>query len=376
MHRGEVLRIEYFAKEKTTMANNAGNYIIGGNDEHGINPPTIGKRTPVMPYINRSIYENEFNYAAKNNFLIACLRTGFNIFDVKPERTDTSINTRIARVNAQRLAALVTFAYNAAGNELVFSDANGIEVYYSPNNSLAARSQHLANDVYQRLLQGTGQNGRGVKPLDVGMLTGVRCPATLIETGFMTNFAEAKLMLDPDFQKEVGNEACQGVCDFLDVPYIGGLTTTQGLPTIRVGNRGRAVQCMQYYLIQNGFNPGTPDGVFGQNTLRAVQAFQAQNGLTVDGIVGQNTWRRLLVLDPSSVTLRRGSTGSYVRYLQRKLTAKLYPVGTIDNIFGAQTERAVREFQQENGLVVDGIVGRNTWNKLIPIGGGRPYPYN
>ena len=53
------------------MPNNAGNYIIGGNDEHGINPPTIGKRTPVMPYINRSIYENEFNYAAKKNFLIA-----------------------------------------------------------------------------------------------------------------------------------------------------------------------------------------------------------------------------------------------------------------------------------------------------------------
>lgn len=358
------------------MANNAGNYIIGGNDEHGINPPTIGKRTPIMPYINRSIYENEFNYATKNNFLIACLRTGFNIFDVKPERTDTSINTRIARVNAQRLSALVTFAYNASGNELVFSDANGIEVFYSPNNSLTSQSQQLANDVYQRLLQGTGQNGRGVKTLDVGMLTGVNCPATLIEAGFMTNFAEAKLMLDPDFQKEVGNEACQGVCDFLNVPYIGELTTTQGLPTIRVGNRGRAVQCMQYQLIQNGFNPATPDGVYGQNTLRAVQAFQAQNGLNVDGVVGQNTWRHLLVLDPSSVTLRRGSTGAYVRYLQRKLTAKLYPVGTIDNIFGAQTERAVREFQQENGLAVDGIVGRNTWNKLISIGGGRPYPYN
>lgn len=358
------------------MSNNAGNYIIGGNDEHGINPPTVGKRTPIMPYINRSIYENEFNYSAKNNFLIACLRTGFNIFDVKPERTDTSINARVARVNSRGLAALSTFAYNAAGNELVFSSANGIEVYYSPNNSLAEQSQALSDDVYQRLLQGTGQSGRGVKPLDVGMLTQVNCPATLVEAGFMTNFAEAKLMLDPDYQREVGNEACQGVCDFLNVDYIGGLTSTQGLPTIRVGNRGRAVQCMQYHLVQNGFNLVSLDGIFGQNTLRAVRAFQSQNGLTVDGIVGQNTWRALLALNPSAVVLRRGSRGAYVRYLQQKLTAKLYPVGVIDNIFGAQTERAVREFQQENGLAVDGIVGRNTWSRLIPIGGGRPYPYN
>lgn len=358
------------------MANNASNYIIGGNDEHGINPPTIGKRTPIMPYLNRSIYENEFNYATKNEFLIACLRTGFNIFDVKPERTDVSINTRISRVNAQRVSALVTFAYNASGNELEFSDANGIEVYYSLNNNLSTQSEQLAKDVYQKLLQGTGQTGRGVKTLDVGMLTGVNCPATLIEAGFMTNYAEAKLMLDPDYQKEVGNEACQGVCDFLNVSYISEITNTQDLPTIRVGNRGRAVQCMQYLLVQNGFNVGALDGIFGQNTLRAVQAFQTQNDLIVDGIVGQNTWRALFVLNPSSVVLRKGSTGSYVRYLQRKLTAKLYPVGVIDNIFGAQTERAIREFQQENGLIVDGIVGRNTWNKLIPIGGGRPYPYN
>ena len=355
---------------------NAGSFIIGGNDEHGINPPTVGKRTPIMPYLNRSIYENEFNYPTKNYFLIACLRTGFNIFDVKPERTDTGLNTRVARVNAQNLSALVTFAYNAAGNELVFSDANGMEVYYSPQNAPASRSHVLSNDVYEYVIQGTPQLGRGVKTLDVAMLSSVNCPATLVEAGFMTNFDEAKLMLDPDFQKETGNQSCQGVCEFLDVQYVPELTSTQGLPLLRNGSRGRAVQAMQYYLVQNGFNPGTPDGIFGTNTQNAVRNFQSQNGLAVDGIVGPNTWNNLLVLNPQNVLLRRGSSGSYVRYLQQKLTAKLYPLGTIDNIFGSQTENAVRAFQEENGLSVDGIVGPNTWRALIPIGGGRPYPYN
>ena len=52
------------------------------------------------------------------------------------------------------------------------------------------------------------------------MLTAVNCPATLIEAGFMTNFEEAKLMLNPIYITQVAEGACQGVCQFLDVQYI------------------------------------------------------------------------------------------------------------------------------------------------------------
>ena len=62
----------------------ASNFLIGANDEHGINPPTVGKRTPIMPYIGRSFYENEFNRQAKIDFMLACLRCGFNVYDVHP----------------------------------------------------------------------------------------------------------------------------------------------------------------------------------------------------------------------------------------------------------------------------------------------------
>lgn len=47
------------------MPNNR--YYLGANDEHGVNPPTDGKRTPVMPYLNRRIYENECCFV--NRFL-------------------------------------------------------------------------------------------------------------------------------------------------------------------------------------------------------------------------------------------------------------------------------------------------------------------
>ena len=177
------------------MANDI--YYIGANDEHGIQPPTPGKRTPVVPGLDRQIYENEFNRAAKNKFIEACLRQGFSVYDVKPELYDVSIDERVRRINRQNLTALVTFAYNAYGDS--FNSASGLEVFYSPSNPKASESRRLAEDMYEELIQGTPQNGRGVKTLDVGVLSNVNCVSSLIEAGFMTNLREAQLMINPLF---------------------------------------------------------------------------------------------------------------------------------------------------------------------------------
>lgn len=63
-------------------------------------------------------------------------------------------------------------------------------------------------------------------------------------------------------------------------------------------------------------------------------------------------------------TLRRGSRGADVTYLQQRLTAKGYGVGKIDGIFGQKTLEAVKAYQAEHGLTVDGIVGAKTWASL------------
>lgn len=63
-------------------------------------------------------------------------------------------------------------------------------------------------------------------------------------------------------------------------------------------------------------------------------------------------------------TIRFGDSGSDVVYLQQRLTSKGYGVGTIDGKFGNKTLEAVKAFQAENNLTVDGIVGINTWNAL------------
>lgn len=342
------------------MANE--DFLIGANDEHGVNPPTQGKRTPVMPGLNRQIYENEFNRAAKNKFIEACMRQDFSVYDVKPELQDISISQRVARINAQNLTLLVTFAYNAYGE--TFNNASGVETFYSPLNPKATQSRNLAENLYAELIQETTQNGRGVKTLDVGVLSNVNCTSALIEAGFMTNLREAQLMINPLFQTEVGEEACHGVCNFLGVNYIP-RNNLNNYPLLRNGDRGNFVYLLQFILNQYGYNLSV-DGIFGSRTLNAVRDFQQNNSLNVDGLVGPNTWRTLLTLPPYPL-LREGSRGAYVKFLQQLLESNLYPVGNIDGIFGTRTLSAVRQYQQANGLTVDGLVGNNTWASLTSL---------
>jgi len=348
----------------------ASDFLIGANDEHGLNPPTVGKRTPVISYIGRSFYENEFNRAAKYAFIVACLRCGFNVYDVHPEVQDISVSTRVVRTNRSGASLLVTFAYNASGDGTSFNSARGIEVYYSPYNSFANESRRLSEIVFEKLTQNTNVPGRFVGRLSVGVLSNVNCPSTLIEAGFMTNWTDAKLMLNPIYVTNVGESACQAVCEFLSVPYVN--RELSNYPTLRINSRGNFVKILQYLLNENGANLSV-DGVFGGGTNRAVLAFQRDNNLTADGIVGRNTWNALLNFNPQTQTLRRGSKTSAVLFLQRLLLSYLYPISSLDGDFGPETERAVRAFQSENGLVSDGIVGRNTWQALNNSV-GRPQP--
>ncbi|MBD6620089.1 peptidoglycan-binding protein [Komarekiella sp. 'clone 1'] len=58
-----------------------------------------------------------------------------------------------------------------------------------------------------------------------------------------------------------------------------------------------------------------------------------------------------------------GSSGVAVRALQRLLISNGYAV-RIDGIFGALTETAVKAFQNQQNLAVDGVVGQRTWRAL------------
>jgi peptidoglycan hydrolase-like protein with peptidoglycan-binding domain len=142
-------------------------------------------------------------------------------------------------------------------------------------------------------------------------------------------------------------------------------------PTLRVGSSGQDVRRLQRLLVMMKLLDFEQiDGQFGAKTEAVVRAFQTDRGLTADGIVGAQIWHALPA-DPNTPQIAAGAHGAVTTALQKALrtfggTGAPTDPGTADGAFGPRTEAAVRAYQGEHGLPVDGIVGDRTW--WVPAG--------
>ena len=139
-----------------------------------------------------------------------------------------------------------------------------------------------------------------------------------------------------------------------------------GYTTLADGDKGDQVKKLQQRLKDLGYYTGSVDGSFGEGTQAAVMAFQLRNGLTVDGKAGPAT-QRVLYGTSSAISysaLQMGDEGSAVRNLQYTLYELGYYDGSIDGKFGQTTSDAVRAFQIQNKLSVDGKAGPETLKKM------------
>jgi N-acetylmuramoyl-L-alanine amidase len=114
------------------------------------------------------------------------------------------------------------------------------------------------------------------------------------------------------------------------------------------------------------------DGVFGDRTRAAVEAFQHSRGLRVDGVCGAQTWNTLVeasfrIGDRFLYRRTPMQRGDDVADLQLRLCTLGFDAGRVDGIFGDLTSRALAEFQRNAGLPVDGIAGGATLGELIRL---------
>lgn len=87
---------------------------------------------------------------------------------------------------------------------------------------------------------------------------------------------------------------------------------------------------------------------------------QGYSKQVVDGIAGINTLNGCPCLGYNSM-------GNITKLLQERLNTLGFNCGSADGIFGYNTQSAVKNFQRVKGLTVDGIVGKNTWKKLLGL---------
>ena len=142
------------------------------------------------------------------------------------------------------------------------------------------------------------------------------------------------------------------------------MTTTQ---TVALGDTGPVVAEVRSRLVLLGHLPkGAGGSDFDDDVDRAVRAFQQSRGLVVDGLVGADTFRRLeearwqlgdRVLWFSAA---HPHAGDDVLELQKRLKQLGFFRGRVVGIFGRETDAALREFQQEYGIIADGTCGLNT----------------
>ena len=127
--------------------------------------------------------------------------------------------------------------------------------------------------------------------------------------------------------------------------------------------KGKVAEVQKILNERYGLNIGV-DNIYGNETKRAlVKGLQTElnkqygRRLSVDGIFGTNTYN-------ACINVREGAKGNITWLIQAMLVCHSFDI-SVDGIFGNATKNAIKELQKRNGLSVDGICGKNTFNKLF-----------
>lgn len=170
--------------------------------------------------------------------------------------------------------------------------------------------------------------------------TGKNCPARLLKEWNA-------------FKQLISNE---------DAPQVGGIIVEDKPKAKRSGDA--FIRQVQTWLCNYGYKV-VVDGLKGPKTHQAlVKVYQNElnkqfkAGLSVDGIPGPKTYN-------AARNVKRGAKGNLTRVLQALLYMSGKDPKGFDGVFGDNTEKAVRAFQKDKSLSVDGIAGKATWKALL-----------
>lgn len=183
----------------------------GGSDSGALAPEPKAQEKDIVLDIALRVRK----HVAATGLVVSMTRDG--------DRT-LSLEERATKSNELKADIFVSIHANSAGNR----DARGIETFVipaagfastsgtvsarvHPGNTFDAASFILGYAIQHRLIAETGTMDRGVRRARFSVIRNVRCPGILVETGFLSNKAEAGRLNDAEYREQVARAIAEGI---------------------------------------------------------------------------------------------------------------------------------------------------------------------
>ena len=238
----------------------------------------------------------------------------------------------VAKCNAHAVDLDVSIHLNSGRNDYSGdSKTGGVEVW-----CYNEKTKDIAASICASVSSALGITNRGVKYSQaLYVLRKTNAPAILVECAFVD---------DKDDADHWNADKCgDAIASAIAGKSVAGTTSSGSAPVATPVSK-----------------PATSTGNDWVRRLQKECNAQKFSNQKVDGIAGPKT----LAGCPE---LGRSSKGNITSLVQEYLKALGYYRGKVDGINGKLTQEAIKGFQRDHNLLVDGIVGQNTWRALLGL---------
>ena len=229
---------------------------------------------------------------------------------------------------------------------------------YQQSRGISADGQ-ITNSLFERILADAGKTPAAPAEDPAGLVANIQ--SELRERGYDIPMVSGEL----DWKTRQAIQAYQSNSGIVVDGKASGnllakLRSSQGTDQ---NTRAGLVLAVQTRLNDLGYNAGPEDGVFGPTTRGAVRTFQNDNGLPVTGEITESLLKSVQQASGESNTEDAQRT-AMVKAVEQALDVRGYEVGPIDGTVTTQTTSAVRTYQSDAGLTVDGRIDGNLLTQL------------
>ena len=310
--------------------------------------------------------------------------------EIYPTWPENAIRANIYAQITYALNRIFTEYYRSRGYDFDITNNTAYDQFFVPNRNIFDRISDIVDEIFNSYIQRQGT---------VGPIFSAYCNGTTVTCDGLSQWGTVPLanrgLVPYEILQNYYGDDIDIISDVDTSPF---LPSYDGTPS-KKGDKNEEVRAIQSRLntVANNY-PAIPkispvDGDFGDETEKAVKAFQRIFSLTPDGVVGKGTWYKLVSLSSAVLrlselnsngltleqfnqqfpgALRLGDSGIGVEYVQYLLSAISWyysqvPAVTIDGEFGESTRQSVIAFQKAFSLDPDGIVGETAWQELVRV---------